>query len=103
MFHFICMIITFSGLVILNIYGATGSRCATINSIGCPSNNYSQYSYAMIGIGAVCSIATLAFTLAMHCMMRGVYGNANGQVQNQNDANMGMNMAVIQQSAYSTN
>ncbi len=80
---------SFSGLVMVNVYGAMGSKCSTVYSYGCPTENYNGYSYAMIAIGSICSIASLAFTLAMHCMMRGVHSNANTQVaQNQNDINM---------------
>ena len=63
---------------------------------GCPTGN-NIYSYAMIAIGSICSIASLAFTLAMHCMMRCVYSNANTCVaQNQNDINMNpMNMTQL--------
>ena len=94
MFHFICMIMSFSGLVMVNVYGAVGLKCSTVNSYGCPTDNYNGYSYAMIAIGSICSIASLAFTLAMHCMMRGVYSHSDTQVaQNQNDINMNpMNM-----------
>ena len=100
------MLLSFSGLILINAYGAVGSKCATYHlNIECPSTS-NEYSYAMIGLGIVCSLASLTFTLVMHCMMRGYFGSSTGQVntyQNHNEDSINSSMGIPMANYRTTN